>query len=295
MIISELNRRSGFYSQFFFTINHYIRAIKNNQGFSLISSNWLFKYREGWTDYFEPIKTNFPEDTQVTEWACHGYSLAGYKISDYRAVIPDIYRYNNTIQAAIIAAQRNFGLIPNEYGAIFIRRGDKLVHESNYTHASKYLQKLLNLYPTMEILYVQTDDYNSILELEEYIREHSLNISVLTSCPKDCRGIIIFPAHKNSLLLGSVLDGNKEYLNKCAFQNVRPVTEMNPEEVYEHTKRMLIGLELVMQARCVVTDYESNVSRFIKLRMEHDKVHSVLEKEENEPDYDKIVNPACGF
>ena len=55
MIISILDKTSGFFSMFFFTINHYIYCIKNNINFKLDTSNWLFKFEKGWEDYFESI------------------------------------------------------------------------------------------------------------------------------------------------------------------------------------------------------------------------------------------------
>jgi hypothetical protein len=402
MIISNLDRSSGFFSQFFFTINHYLYSIYTNQAFTLRSDTWLFKYKEGWTDYFMPIDRVFPidnnvradhvdrsdhvniververvdiversdhadhadhadhveeihsEDTYKIGWnnyfmamdsflpdamdnnietvmkffympfvpvfpkvvkpvqinyieAIHGQDLGNYKIGDYKTIIPEIYQYNSTMLKEIKQAQEGLSLVPNQYAAIFIRRGDKLVEESNYTHASKYLQKLLNIIkdakqPSLDlklklIVYVQTDDYNCICELEEYIKQHSLNIKIITNCPLHCKGILVFPVHKYNILHNNIIEGNQVYVsnNRESLLNSTPVYEMNPDEIYEHTKKMIIGIELVRQARFVVTDYQSNVGRFIKLSMNDDRVFSVLPHERFLPNYEKILNPGFSF
>lgn len=298
MITSELGSRSGFFSELFFTINHYIHALKTSQNFRLVTHNWLFKANKGWTDYFLPIDNNcFIESELSNIHACHSNTLGGYKIKDYKSVISLIYRFNDVMTNAINQAFNDFGLTKNNYGAIFVRRGDKLIHESKYVHASKYLEKLLARNEVkIDMVYVQTDDYNVILELEEFIKEHDLKITLKTNCPVECRGMIIFDFYKNTLLQNQVLEANKDYVrNKCNYEYTKPVSQMNKDEIYEHTKRMLIGIELVRNAISVVTDYESNVGRFIKLSMPDEKVESVIEREKDEPDYEKVINPSYAF
>lgn len=298
MIFSELSRNSGFFSQFFFAINHYIHAVKTNQNFRLITDNWLFKYKEGWTDYFLPIDINdrVHKDNEEIIHAFHGNTLANYKLIEYKLAIQSMYHYNTVISELVKKSFLEFGLKKNEYGGIFIRRGDKLVAESHYNNASKYLKRLLVYNNSINTVYVQTDDYNVILELKEYVLENGLNLSIVTNCPVDCRGLIIFDFYKTSLLHGNVLDNNKDYIiNKCDFNLVKPVSSMNPEEIYEHTKRMLVGIELIRNAIHVVTDYESNIGRFIKLSMSDEKVESIMDIEKDEPDYEKVINPSYAF
>ncbi|MEX0597846.1 MAG: hypothetical protein WD512_15250 [Candidatus Paceibacterota bacterium] len=265
----------------------------------------MFKYKEGWTDYFMPIDKVFTKAHVPTNYvdAMHGHVLNNYKIGDYKTIIPEIYQYNSTMLKEIKQAQEDFSLVPNQYAAIFIRRGDKLVEESNYTHASQYLQKLLNIIQEsldlkLElVVYVQTDDYNCICELEEYIKHHSLNVKIITNCPSHCKGILVFPVQKHNILYNNIIEGNQVYIseNRESLLNSKPVYEMNADEIYEHTKKMIIGIELVRQARFVVTDYQSNVARFIKLSMNDDKVISVFRDEQLQPDYEKAICPSFSF
>ena len=58
-LVTQLDYSAGFYSQLFFLINHYIYCKKNNINFIINSNEWLFKYKDGWEDYFEPIILSF--------------------------------------------------------------------------------------------------------------------------------------------------------------------------------------------------------------------------------------------
>jgi len=40
---------------------------------------------------------------------------------------------------------------------------------------------------------------------------------------------------------------------------------MNKDEILEHTLNMIIGIDIVLKSKYCVTDYQSNVSRFIKI------------------------------
>lgn len=225
MIISELGRDTGFFSAFFFTMNHYIYAVKNKQSFRLLTQNWLFRYKNGWTDYFEPCDINLEEIEQDNKYAKCGENLGSFRIREYQNIIKSIYRYNSNTVLDLISAFHTLNLNNREYGAIFVRRGDKLVSESCYIPGRKYVEKLLELYPEVTIIYVQTDDYNVVDEVKGYLEEKSLTgkISVKTNCPENHRGIIVFSPRKWDLLNGQVRDGNKEYVATCGFVSSKSV------------------------------------------------------------------------
>jgi hypothetical protein len=70
---------------------------------------------------------------------------------------------------------------------------------------------------------------------------------------------------------------------------------MNNEEIYNHTLEMLIGIDIVLKSNIVVTDYSSNVARFIKLKHSNsDNVYDVISKSNN-IDYNKMICPSRGF
>ena len=65
---------------------------------------------------------------------------------------------------------------------------------------------------------------------------------------------------------------------------------MNPEEMKDHTLTMLIGLDIVLHSKYCVMDYQSNVSRFIKLA--HPEFHHVLDVFGYDMKLDKVACPA---
>ena len=54
-LITQLDYSAWLYSQLFFLINHYIYCKNNEINFIIDTDDWLFKYKDGWIDYFEPI------------------------------------------------------------------------------------------------------------------------------------------------------------------------------------------------------------------------------------------------
>lgn len=300
MIVTYLRWKAGFYSSFFFLLNHYIYAVKNKLNYKVISEEWIFKYIDGWNDYFLPIEAlsdqssenQFGRDYHLFD---SHMAIGNYKIKEYQDIIPQVYKFNPILESRIVSTKAKLGL--DNYDSIFIRRGDKLVGESKVRHASEYLKKLLNIQPDTHKIFVQTDDYNVILELKQYILDnpHIKDIEILTLCPENMRGAIIFQAHKSNIELNNVLPENREYISQNEIlMKSYPVEFWSLEHKWEHIVTMLIGVELVRQSRCCVTEYESNVARFIKLQSP-EKVYSILEEENNLPEYDKIMCPACGF
>jgi len=55
MVVTILNKDAGFFSQFFFMVNHFIYARSNNITHKIDGSQWLFNCSLGWGDYFENI------------------------------------------------------------------------------------------------------------------------------------------------------------------------------------------------------------------------------------------------
>ena len=172
MIISILDYSAGFFSQLHFTINHYLWCKLNGVNFMLHSTNWLFRFKNGWTDYFEDnsliFKSTIPKNEIV--YKKHRDTNGDFSLIEYRNIIGEFYRYNTTTKQAIIDTKIKYN-IPETYDCIFIRRGDKLYVESTYIHSSKYLDLLIKKNPDCKNVFLQTDDYNCYLELQEYIKE----------------------------------------------------------------------------------------------------------------------------
>ena len=269
MITTILGKAAGFYSQLFFSINHYLYAKKNNLSFKVKSDEWLFKFKNGWDDYFKniDIKMNNIDDLNNSCFG-HHQQIFEFTITEYKNAIKEIYIYNDVVYKKIQKIKEQLCLKEN-YDAIFIRRGDKLSGESNFINTEEYIVTLLLKKPNCHTIFVQTDDFNCYLDVKQYVKSKQLNINVITLCKEELKGgMIIFNCNKSGIEWAVKEHNiNKEYIS-TVLENLRtttPIDKLNNEQIYEHTLDMLIGIDIVLEADVVICDYSSNVSRFIKL------------------------------
>jgi len=89
---------------------------------------------------------------------------------------------------------------------------------------------------------------------------------------------------------------NKDYLSKNIdkLNQTKAVEDMNNEEIYKHTLDMIVGVDIVANSNICITDYQSNVSRFIKLF--HKIPNNVYDvNSTNDIDYEKKICPSFSF
>ena len=303
MFVSRLGNHAGFYSMFFFFLNNYLYCKKHNISHQLDSSEWLFKHCDGWTDYFQHFFIEREISTSTPMQLHHFNIVEEFTLREYRDSIRDIYQYNHKTMDSIQQCKDRLGLLSGEYDAIFIRRGDKLYNESLYFPTEIYIEKLLHIRPECHTIFLQTDDYNCYLDLQKYIESRSLNIQVLTLCDPNTKGMMIFNTISTEDLASSAIKNkfteNNEYLPKVLndLHKIKPVNEMNHEEIYKHTMEMLIGIDIVANSHTCVLDYFSNVSRFIKFfHNTYDNVYDIY-RYDNELDLsiEKCPSFLCSF
>lgn len=287
VVISKLNQSAGFYSQFFFMINHFIYAITNNLTYKIESSSWLFTYNLGWYDYFENISfTGTNNNSNIIR--SHGQTLGNFTLSQYKSAIKMVYKYNETIKNKIHNTKKNLDLINNKYDSIFIRRGDKMCGESKYIKGDEFVKKLLQINPNCKAIFLQTDDYNCFLEIREYLKNINSNIDLMTICEEKMIGGVIVN-NSNIKGLNDLKNGteamkphfkNREYVSDV-FEDLTkntPVILMTKEQKYNHTEKMIIGIDIVLNSELCICEFSSNVSRFIKLaHKDSNKVYNVLD------------------
>ena len=297
MIISILGRKAGFYSELFFLMNHYLFCKKTNNNFNINSANWLFKYNKGWEDYFRDINIIDSCDFYNGIYGHHD-QIDNFSIKEYKIAIKDIYIYNEIVTTEIKKIKQQLQL-KNDYDAIFIRRGDKLVNESEFIKSEKYVDSLLSKKKNCNTIFVQTDDYNCYLEIKDYIEKNNLNINVITLCKKkNIGGMVIFNYYKNSIEMASKDHKiNGDYLTSVIdnLRSIVSVDQLNNEEIYEHTLEMIIGIDIVLNADKVICDYSSNVSRFIKLANKNSDNVFDVNNLDNDIDWEKYICPAFGL
>ena len=282
-VISNWDNGSGFFSELAFKLNHYLYCKKYNLNFETPAVNWPYTYSEGWTDYFKEVKlSNKPKDK--TEYKTVGYCeiLEQFSLADYIAIIPEYYCYNEKTAKHIAKVKTDLELMNIEYGAVYIRRGDKLVDEIKIIPAEDFAKLLLDKMPNCTTIFVQTDDYNCYLDIKKYIETIQISanntacntIKVLTICPDTNFGAIANSGYTKRMVNDNisisgennkVLDDNKKYLENIKHKLSKPIADMSTDERYTHVMELLSGVDICLNAKVVICDYNSNVSRFIKV------------------------------
>jgi hypothetical protein len=218
----------------------------------------------------------------------HNSLLDNFNMHEYKRTIHnDFYLYNDTVQKEIDDTKERLGLVSGEYDTIFIRRGDKLFCESQYYDTEKYVVLLLQKHPECTTIFLQTDDYNCFLDIEKYIRDHDLNIKVITLCDPTSTGIVVFERDFKVDVHNCKIGGNQsniQYVEKIAdnLHRTKPVSKMNAEEIYRHTVDMLVGVDICLYSNYCILDNQSNVARFISIaHNDHTKLFDVRYPNEN--------------
>lgn len=289
-IVSRKNNSVGFYSQLFFLINHYIYCKENKQNFKIDSENWIYKSKDGWTDYFKPIELKYYESNGEKVYE-HQNTIDDYSIESYKNIIPEIYVYNESVIDNIEKIKQK--LMLDNYDAIYIRRGDKLIDEIKISQESNYIDLLLKKNPNCKTIFLQTDDYTCFTNLQKYIDDKVLNIRLVTICKKNSVGAITSNDYKNKF--DNSIEENVEYISSIRekIQNTKPIQDMNRKQKYKHTLELLTGVDICMHSNICICDYDSNVSRFIKLA--HDNTNNVFDINNTIIDFNKKICPGFSF
>jgi hypothetical protein len=266
MIVSVLDRTAGFFSMLFFSINHYIYCKRNNITFQLDTNDWLYKYKNGWEDYFQKISLKGKNEENIIKKVKHNEILGDYSIQEYRDVIlNEFYLYNDELRRKIEEKKK---LLPENYDSIYIRHGDKLCAESRYYPTEQYVDLLLEKNPNCSCIFVQTDDYNSVLDVENYIKKRDLNIQLIHFCDPQLKGVIAYETPLDLKFHNCIIKGDethKEYFDKIIgeLEKTKPLNKMDANEIRDHTIELLVGIDIVLNSNFCILDKQSNVSKFI--------------------------------
>ena len=266
-----------------------------------VTPSWPYTIKNGWTDYFEDVKLSY-NNTDSTQIPDSQNKIIGgcctileqFPLSDYVAIIPEFYRYNGETRQHINKIKDQLDINNKEYGAVYIRRGDKLVDETQFVPSSKFVDILLEKMPNCKLLFVQTDDYNSYTDIKDYI-ENTLkkDIKVLTTCPNNRYGTIAHSGYTDKMKENNVFEQNKDYMTKIKDKLSKTIAEMNVDERKEHTLELLTGVDICINAKYVICDFKSNVSRFIKIA-NHD-FNAVFDVNNTIVNRDDLQCPAFDF
>jgi hypothetical protein len=273
----------GFFSNYFFLLYVYIICRENELILNIYDNKWRFKYKDGFIDYFDikNIKNIKIMNKMInTEYVYRHMNIPAirYPLSIYKKYVLDLYKLNEKV---IRKYKEYINLIrlPDEYNSIFIRCGDKLIHESKYYDVNNYMDYLIKLNSKTKNLFIHSDDHREVLKCINYNEQKNLgfNIYYIT----------------NEYEKGALVIEHLRYETEHKFENIKSINQMDSFEIKDHTEKMLIAIEILKKSSAVVTDYQSNVSRFLKLYCEGD-VYSIL-NDEPDMDTDEYKNPSYGF
>jgi hypothetical protein len=263
----------GFFSQMWHLLAYSIIAKKQSMNLLIDDSDWMFTHSLGWRDYFtslsllkENSNQKYPIKTNIDDSLLHQHTLNEYRLECFK-----VFTFQPSLQSKIEETLRQFNLEKGSYGAVMIRRGDKMYGESYYIPTEVYLKPLLE--KNVNKIFVQTDDYNAYLEICKVVKDKNLSIDVFTTCPSDKFGSFTF---NYSPEVGSTRSElNNEYLSSLAkLPKKKSVNQYTPTEMKEHVEEMLVGLEVCKFASILSTDFQSNVTRYLYLS--HPNLSSVI-------------------
>jgi hypothetical protein len=281
-INSVFNKCGGFYSLLGFKLNHYIYAKKYGLDFSVSENDWSYTIVNGWTDYFEPVEIKHSKNNNKLNYKideCYKI-LEDFTLQEYKDAIPELYRYNQKTLNIINNKKKELGIDNKEYCGIYIRRGDKLVDETIYVPSKNFVDILFEKNPNCKTIFVQTDDYNSVRDIKDYINMD--DIEILTLCPENMFGSISNNDYYNKMKNNNVDTNNEDYMKQINENLSKPISDLNITERYLHTIELLTSIDILLHASTVICDFDSNISRFIKLAHDNiDNVYDVRDRYQN--------------
>ena len=262
LIFTLQANNGGFFCQLWKLASNYLFAEKNNLLFLLDDSTWMFKHTLGWRDYFSSLQlvSEIPriQSPIYRELDVEDSRLHQFTLKQYNDAFKKIYLFNPSLKERLKSQRATFSLT-GHYTSIMIRRGDKMYGESAYIDTLEYVKQIESKHiPT---IFVQTDDYKSYEEVCNITKEWASPVQVFTTCPPHQLGAFVF---KYAPSVGSnVSELNNSYLMNLTQYTQKSIKDYSPAEMKEHVEEMLIGMEICMQSEFLVTDLQSNVTRFL--------------------------------
>ena len=251
------NGYNGFFSDCFRILESYMECKELN----ITSNDWFFGHTLGWNDYF----TTFSNTIPTTRLAKDDDSNKKHTVADYKKAIGEIFVYQPYILKMVEDRVKELDL--NDYVAVFIRRGDKLLGESALIPTQFYVMRALAMNPST--IFVQTDDYRAFEEFQDLVHQTNPEIRVITTCPSNKFGMFFVPLDMNQcrcqqfMIDGKqvVVDTNIQYLKTNTPQ--KALYDYTKPEIREHVEEMLVGILICQRASYVAMDHMSNVARYI--------------------------------
>ena len=297
LIFNLPSNDGGYCNQLWHLAGYYLVAEKRKLSFILNDSDWIWKNKNGWDDYFNSLTKkreckSIKEPIRVeTNRSTHDSNQ--FTLSDYRRAFGKIMILNDSLKSQLNNIMNKFNLKPNNFDAIMIRRGSKLFSESYYIPTEKYLDVLVAR--NTKQIFLQTDDYNCYEEMKQIIKRRNLDVKLYTICPEYKRGGQTAYYRELKHIEKNVNRSRNIGYIKEFLKNKKSEQEYTPEELKIHMEEMIVGLEICLLSRCLSTDFQSNTTRMLYTR--HNNPNNVFTTgREMKPVFNrKIYNPSGYF
>lgn len=156
MIVYELSKQSGFFSEFFFLCQAYLYAQTIGEPFFIHDEHWLYGR---WHDYFTTLHTCVAP-SHTYKYNEHT-PIRFFSVEQYAKAVQDIFQLRAPLR---LEAKR---WLAKECIGLFVRRGDKLIREARFLPVKDILQTID--FDSNTEFFVQTDDYGVIEEMSTCI------------------------------------------------------------------------------------------------------------------------------
>jgi len=296
-LIFQLPENDGGYcNQLWRFLGNYLVAQKFKKTFILDDSVWIFKNKDGWSDYFNSVllKRNCKSIEKPIYKQILLQKLPQFTLSQYRQAFEKIMILNSSLQTKLDNIMKKFNLENNKFDAIMIRRGSKLFEESYLIKIEAFLNKLIE--KDTKIIFLQTDDYDCYDELKDIIKKRNLDIKLYTICPEYKRGgTTVYSRELDYIKKNIHKSRNRGYINNFVKKIKKSEQDYTPEEMKIHMEEMIVGLEICLLSRYLSTDLQSNITRMLYTR--HNNPNNVLTTCRSlRPKFNiRLRNPAYGF
>lgn len=244
----------------------YMVCKKQGIPFTIDSREWIFTHDKGWHDYFTTLEES-PVYDILPQINWDKSDDRQFTVAEYKKAMKDIFVYQPYFYELAEKVSKELGL-GDDYTAVFIRRGDKLLGESVYIPTEAYVH--LALSTGASTVFVQTDDYRVVEEIRSIIASNGFSTRVVTTCPPNKHGHFVFPVETSKVVTMQYQDenGNQyvnsqnvDYLNATTRQ--KPLMEFTKEEIKAHIEEMIVGMILCQRSKNLVIDHTSNVGRYL--------------------------------
>jgi len=260
----------GFFAEVTTVARAMIYAWTQGRQLVLDSSEFAYRFRDGWTDYFQPFCKSASEVVPERIHERFRFTRTGDRsqFQTLRGFDPGRVRFGTLEVEALQPLIRHFMRLifrlsydshrhvrrlreslqlPQEYVAVHVRRGDKVGDEDIHYPVERYFERLGPL-QNMTI-FVMSDDYGAVGEVHEYLRSQNRRNPVASLCRQEHTGFDIWKLRAAASFAG----GNRAFEGEEAYRRY----------VWEETNRLLAETVIAADATRFASTFGSNVGKTV--------------------------------